>query len=169
MSIFYPHLLRERITRVTAEDLRALGVEGILLDVDNTLTKFHSQELSEEVAAWLTAMQAEGFRMTVVSNGFKHRVLPFANKIGLNAVSLSCKPSPIGFWRGARRLGLPRKKCVAIGDQLFTDVLGSKLAGVKMLLVMPIELETGRPTILFRRRLEKGIVRRFRQKHPERL
>ena len=38
-----------------------------------------------------------------------------------------------------------------------------------MLLLMPIELEYNRPTILFRRRFEKGIVRRFREKHPERL
>ena len=169
MSIFYPAMLRERIQYVTPDDLLSLGVEGILLDVDNTLTKFHSQELSDEVANWLKMMQDEGFKMTVVSNGFAKRVLPFTDKIGLDAVSLSCKPSPIGFWRGAKRLGLPRKKCVAIGDQIFTDVLGSKLAGVKMLLLMPIELEYNRPTILFRRRFEKGIVRRFREKHPERL
>ncbi len=169
MSIFYPTLLRERIQYVTPDDLRSLGVEGILLDVDNTLTKFHSQELSDEVADWLKMMQNEGFKMTVVSNGFAKRVLPFTNKIGLDAVSLSCKPSPIGFWRGAKRLGLPLKKCIAIGDQVFTDVLGSKLAGVKMLLLMPIELERDRPTIMLKRHFEKGILRRFRQKHPERL
>jgi len=169
MSIFYPALLRQRVQDVTVDDLRSLGVEGILLDVDNTLTKFHSQELSDEVKDWIQNMQDAGFKMTVVSNGFAKRVLPFTEKIGLDAVFLSCKPSPIGFWRGAKRLGLPRKKCVAIGDQIFTDVLGSKLAGVKMLLLMPIELEHGQPTILFRRQFEKGIVRRFREKHPERL
>ena len=103
MSIFYPAMLRERIQYVTPDDLRSLGVEGILLDVDNTLTKFHSQELSDEVANWLKMMQDEGFKMTVVSNGFAKRVLPFTNKIGLDAVSLSCKPSPIGF--GAARSG----------------------------------------------------------------
>ena len=169
MSIFYPTLLRERIQFVTPEDLRALGVEGILLDVDNTLTKFHSQELSDEVKNWLETMQDEGFKLTVVSNGFAKRVLPFTDKIGLDAVSLACKPSPIGFWRGAKHLGLPLKKCIAIGDQVFTDVLGSKLAGVKMLLLMPIELETNRPTIMLKRHFEKGILRRFRQKHPDRL
>ncbi len=169
MSIFYPTLLRERIQLVTPDDLRSLGVEGILLDVDNTLTKFHSQELSDDVANWLAMMQQEGFKLTVVSNGFAKRVLPFTNKIGLDAVSLACKPSPIGFWRGAKRLGLPLKKCIAIGDQVFTDVLGSKLAGVKMLLLMPIELETNRPTIMLKRHFEKGILRRFRNKHPERL
>ena len=169
MSIFYPALLRERIQNVTVDDLRSLGVEGILLDVDNTLTKFHSLEVSDEVRDWLKMIQDAGFKVTVVSNGFAKRVLPLTNELGLRAVSLSCKPSPIGFWRGAKRLGLPRKKCVAIGDQIFTDVLGSKLAGVKMLLLMPIELERNRPTILFRRQFEKGIVRRFREKHPERL
>ena len=169
MSIFYPALLRERIQNVTPDDLRSLGVKGILLDVDNTLTRYHSRDLSAEVTAWLKTMQDEGFSLLVVSNGFAKRILPFTERIGLSAVPLSCKPSPVGFWRGAKRLGLSPRQCVAIGDQIFTDVLGAKCAGVKTVLLTPIELEHDRPDILFRRRFEVGIRRRFCQKHPERL
>ena len=38
MPLFFPTLYRRRITDVTAEDLRRLGVSCMLLDVDNTLT-----------------------------------------------------------------------------------------------------------------------------------
>ena len=38
----------------------SLGVEGILLDVDNTLTKFHSMDVADEVRAWIERMQAAG-------------------------------------------------------------------------------------------------------------
>ena len=165
MCIFEPTLLKNRITDITAEDLRALGVEGLLLDVDNTLTKFNSQELTEEIDHWLKAMQAEGFKMMVVSNGFAKRVLPFTEKINLDAVALSCKPSPIGFWRGAKRLKLPLKKVVAIGDQIFTDVLGAHFAGIKVIQLMPIELETYKPTIMFKRKLEKPLVKHYIKKH----
>lgn len=165
MSIFTPTMMRNRITDITVEDLQSLGVKGVLLDVDNTLTKFHSQELTDEVKNWLSSMQEAGFQLTVVSNGFAKRVLPFTNKIGLDAVSLSCKPSPIGFWRGAKHLGLPLKECVAIGDQIFTDVLGAHLAHVKIIQLMPIELEYDRPTIMFKRKLEKGFNKRYIKKH----
>lgn len=167
MSIFYPTALRERITDITPEELRAMGVRGLLLDVDNTLTRFHSQELSEDVRAWLNRMEAEGFAMTIVSNGWPRRVRPFAEKVGLRSIAFACKPSPIGYFRAARRLRLPLKECVAIGDQVFTDVLAARLAGIRIIQLMPIELETDRPTIMFKRRLEKGIVRRYRARQED--
>lgn len=165
MWIFTPTMMKNRITDITPEDLHNLGVKGLLLDVDNTLTKFHSQELSDEVAKWLSDMQKAGFALMVVSNGFAKRVLPFTNKIGLDAISLSCKPSPIGFWRGAKQLKLPLKEVVAIGDQIFTDVIGAHLAGVKVIQLMPIELEVNRPTIMLKRKLEKGLNKRYIEKH----
>ncbi len=167
MWILSPTLLKNRITDITADDLHALGVEGLLLDVDNTLTKFHSQELSPEVELWLKSMEKAGFKMMVVSNGFAKRVLPFTNKINLPAVSLSCKPSPIGFWRAAKQLKLPLKKVIAIGDQIFTDVIGAHLAGIKIIQVLPIELEYNRPTIMLKRKLEKPLVAHYIKKHGD--
>lgn len=167
MSIFYPNMLKNRITDVTEDDLRTLGVKGVLLDVDNTLTKFHSMDVADEVMAWIERMKAAGFALTIVSNGFAFRVQPFADKVGLRAISLACKPSPLGYWRAAHRLGLPRRACVAIGDQVFTDVLAARLAGVRIIQVMPIELEVRRPTIQLKRYFERGIVRRYRRKQGE--
>lgn len=129
MSLFYPTILRKRVTSITAEDLRALGVRGLLLDVDNTLTTHGSQALDPAVLAWLQAMEAAGFTPTVVSNALRKRVEPFAGKLGLRFIAFACKPLPIGFLRAAKRLGLPRGQCVVIGDQTFTDVLGARLAG----------------------------------------
>ncbi len=164
MSIFYPSLLKNRITDITPGDLRSLGVAGLLLDVDNTLTEFHSQELAPEVAQWLLTMGEAGFSMTIVSNGLPRRVRPFAEKLGLRSIAFACKPSPLGFWRGARRLRLPLSRCVAIGDQTFTDVLGAKLARVKVIQLLPRQIETGHPTILLKRRLERGILDRYRRR-----
>ena len=82
MPLFYPTVRKHRITDITADDLRALGVRGLLLDVDNTLTRYKSQELDPAVAAWLQRMQQQGIALTVVSNGLPRRVRPFAQKIG---------------------------------------------------------------------------------------
>lgn len=155
MSLFYPALYRDRITDITLEDLKRLGVSGLLLDVDNTLTTHGSQELSDDVRDWLDAMKQAGIRMTVVSNSWEWRVAPFAGRIGLQHTSLSCKPLPFGFIRGMRRMGLKRKQCVAIGDQVFTDILGANLAGIPCIQLQPILLETGKPILKLKRKVER--------------
>ncbi len=165
MALLYPRLYRNRITDITLQDLETLGVRGLLLDVDNTLTTHGSQHLSDDVAAWLKMMREAGIALTVVSNSWEWRVAPFADKLGLRHISLSCKPSPIGFWRAARRLKLPRKQCAAIGDQVFTDILGANLGGVPCILLEPIQKEHGKPFLQLRRRWEKPIRRRLKEEN----
>lgn len=160
MALFYPTVRKPHITAITADDLRTMGVKGVLLDVDNTLTRFKSQELDPAIMDWLTRMQGEGFKLTIVSNGFARRVRPFAEKVGLDFIAFACKPSPFGYLRGAKRLGLTRKECLIIGDQMFTDVLGANLCGMQSILLKPIELERGKPTIWLKRQCERWLLRR---------
>jgi len=155
MPLLYPTFYRNRITDITVEDLRTLGIKGLLLDVDNTLTTHGSQFLSDEVRDWLETMKSAGLAMTVVSNSWEWRVAPFAQRIGLKHTSLSCKPLPFGFLRGARRMGLKRRECLAIGDQVFTDILGANLCGIPCVQLQPILLETGKPILLFKRKIER--------------
>jgi predicted HAD superfamily phosphohydrolase YqeG len=48
------------------------------------------------------------------------------------------KPLPHGFRRALTVLDLPRERVVVIGDQFFTDVLGAKLLGIRVILVPPL-------------------------------
>lgn len=163
MALLYPDLLRSRITDITVEDLHTLGVRGLLLDVDNTLTTHGSQELDDRVKEWLAMMKREGFAMTIVSNARDARVKPFAERVDLRHISLACKPLPLGFWRGARRLGLPINECAAVGDQTFTDMLGARLAGVHAIQLLPI-LSEHSWSFRLKRRLEKRILQRYSDK-----
>ncbi len=163
MSLFHPTMLKDRITDITVEELQAMGVKALLLDIDNTLTRHHSQELSDEVAAWLAQTEQAGIKRMLVSNSRCPRVEPFAKRIGLNFTHTSCKPLPFGFWRASKALGVPLKACVAVGDQSFTDVLGAKLAGVRVIQLLPIE-EEDKPSFRVRRRLEKRILDGYRRR-----
>ena len=51
------------------------------------------------------------------------------------------KPLPVGYKKAAAKLGVPKNEICTIGDQLFTDILGAKLFGIKSILVPPIEPE----------------------------
>ena len=163
MSFLHPDLLKNNITEITFKDLEKLGVRGLLLDVDNTLTTHGSQVLDPAVSAWLGKMKHKGIGLTIVSNAVSKRVGPFARRVELRFISAACKPLPIGFIRGAKRLGIPRRECAAVGDQTFTDILGAKLAGVKTIQLLPI-LPEQQISFRFKRRLERYIIKGYRKK-----
>ena len=155
----FPTWIYPRITDLSVAALQAAGVRGLLLDVDNTLTLHDSQELPDGVAAWLNEAQAAGLSLIIVSNAKATRVAPFAARLGLPFVARAAKPLPFGFWRAAKALGLPKKACLVIGDQIFTDMWGAFLGGFPAAQLEPIAPEEGHGFLLFKRRLERPIRR----------
>ena len=157
MPFCCPDIRKQHITDLRAEELRTLGVEGILLDADNTLTTHKSGILADGVAEWLAQMQEEGFALMLASNAKAERIRPFAEKIGLPCEGKCCKPLPAGILRASKGLGIPPEKLVLVGDQVFTDLLAGKAAGIKTVLVTPWQMETGRAFRL-KRALEKPFL-----------
>ena len=104
--------------------------------------------------------------MTVLSNSKEKRVKPFAQKINLEYISLGLKPLPFGYLRAMKRYSLKRKNTAIVGDQIFTDILGGNLVGIKTVLLTPIKLEDGW-SFKLRRRLEKLIFKLYRIKNTE--
>ena len=159
--IFKPHIKREKITDITFEDLNSLGVTALMLDVDNTMSTHGGQVLTDGLLEWLALMQNNGIELIVLSNAKKRRVEPFAEKISLRFIHLGLKPLPFGYWRAAAALKVKCKNAAIVGDQLFTDMLGGFLSGVKKILLTPILLED-KPSFKIRRRLEKIFLKRYK-------
>ena len=168
MALFYPTLYRRRITDVTVEDIRRLGGSCILLDVDNTLTTHDAPELDPAVTAWLAEM-GEAFSLVIVSNNKPERVAPFAEKIGLPFRALAHKPMPWGFWAAGSEQRMAAQECVAIGDQMFTDILGANLAGMPCILLEPISTDGEPFFIVFKRRVERWLLNSRRQQRRREL
>ncbi len=160
MKLFEPAFIFSRITAITPEFLKEQGITALVLDIDNTLTAHGSQELPADIAAWLKKMKAEGFALTLSSNNVKSRVQPFAEKLGLEYIAFSCKPLPFGLARAKNRLHVSKKQVALVGDQLFTDIAGARFFGITPLLVLPMYKDT-KPTIRFKRALEKPLLKRF--------
>lgn len=155
-----PEYLFQDITHITPEFLRQQGIRALLLDVDNTLTAHGSQQLSRPVADWLGQMKAQGVRMVIVSNNLRRRVEPFARQLGLEYISMGCKPLPGGLARARHLLGVKRGQVALVGDQLFTDRLAGWLYGIRVLVVQPMTRDI-KKGILFRRKLEKPFIEKY--------
>lgn len=160
MHIFQPTAVRERVTEITPQFLESLGVRALLLDVDNTLATYTSHAASPGALEWVKAMGEAGFRMIIISNNFKGRVGSFGAVFGLDTLSFALKPLPVGYLRAAKRLRVKPQECVIIGDQIFTDIVGANLCGMKSVLLSPIEPEEGF-TFKVRRHFERGLREKF--------
>lgn len=161
MSIFQPTKIVEKITDVTPELLRGMGVKAVLLDVDNTLTSYKSHEPVEGAVEWTHRMTAEGFQLLIVSNNYQSRVEPFAAKFGIGFITFAMKPLPFGYVKAKRMLKMKASDCVIIGDQVFTDITGANMSGMKSILLSPVEQEDG-ALFKLRRRLERSIREKYK-------
>lgn len=152
--LFKPNVKLNKITDIDIELLKELGISALILDVDNTLSTHHGQQLTDGLENWLAVMQENDIKLVILSNSKEKRVKPFAEKIGLRYISLGLKPLPFKFFRALRLLDVKRGQAAVVGDQLFTDSLGAHLSGIRSIILEPILLEE-LPSFKFKRRLEK--------------
>ncbi len=158
--MFKPNIKLERITDISLGLLKKYNITSLILDVDNTLSTHHGQVLTAGLEDWLKTMNENGIKMTVLSNSTSKRLEPFAKKIGLEYISLGLKPLPFGYLRALKRLNSKRRETAIVGDQIFTDVLGGNLVGLKTVLLTPIKLET---SLRFRmkRKVEAFLIKKL--------
>ena len=164
--IITPEYLFENVTHITPEFLRGQGVRGLVLDVDNTLTGDESQRLDDEVRDWLDALRAAGIALTIASNNKAARVRPFAERVGLAFVAMSCKPLPVGLMVARRRLGLKRSEMAIVGDQLFTDRMAGGLYGIRAYVVVPRGKDVNKG-VKAKRKLEAPFIRSYYERGGE--
>ncbi|MGN1080902.1 MAG: YqeG family HAD IIIA-type phosphatase, partial [Acutalibacteraceae bacterium] len=122
--------------------------------------------LEKGVGEWLKKMRSEGISFVIASNSRECRIRPFAQSAGLDYLSLCCKPLPFKMIRAAKKTGLKKSECLMVGDQIFTDVLGARLAGIKILLTEPF-CEEEKASFRFRRAIEHKIKEKHERKKKQ--
>ncbi|MEJ5170667.1 MAG: YqeG family HAD IIIA-type phosphatase [Fimbriimonadales bacterium] len=115
------------------------GKRLLLLDVDNTLLAWRGREVPSDVAAWVRAVLAKGLDVCVVSNTKRPRRLrALCSALGIPFVRDRFKPSRRMFLLAMERYGAGPEETIMVGDQLFTDVLGARRAGIEAVWVRPV-------------------------------
>lgn len=122
-------------------ELAANGITLVLADLDNTLTPYSSEEPADAIRAWKKELEAHGITLFVVSNSRKSTRVPnYCGKLGIGYVRHAGKPKIEGFLEALNKTGRRPEETIMVGDQIFTDVLGANRAGLRVVLVEPIEL-----------------------------
>ena len=158
MPFLAPDYYFETYAGASVEFLKNAGIRALVLDIDNTLEPYENAEPGEAVRAWFSALSESGISAAFVSNNGKERVERFNKDLGNIAYYKAKKPFPFKIKRAMREMGVSKKETLFMGDQIFTDVLAARFAGIRVALVPPIKDKTDALT-RFKRLLERPIMK----------
>lgn len=159
LKLITPYEYFDGICEIDIKKLKSLGVRTLLFDVDNTITTWNCSEIDERVRAWFQELTANDMQGCIISNNSAERLRGIAAAFGLNFVAKARKPLPFGYKKAMTLMASDKHSTMMVGDQLFTDVLGANLAGIRAILLKPIStLHEFRGTRI-NRKLEKLVMK----------
>lgn len=162
---FYPSRYIDSAYEIPYEKLWEKGYRGIIFDVDNTLVE-HGKPATKRAAALFERLRKLGYDTCIISNNKEPRVKPFADLVQSKYVSKAGKPSPKNYIKAMELMHTDRNCTFFVGDQLFTDVWGANRAGIKTILVKPIDRHE-EIQIVLKRYLEKIVLYFYQKDHKK--
>lgn len=153
----YPDAYLGSIYGLTPEGLKKKGIRGLILDIDNTLVPTFTKDADTRVRNFIDNMKKNGIKVAIVSNARQERVEQFCRNLDVDYFYKALKPFRKGYLQAMKTMGLKPSEVAIAGDQLFTDILGGNLLGMRTILVKPID--SNEPvTIRIKRLLEKPFL-----------
>ena len=120
--------------------MRKQGIEGLLIDIDNTLVAWDADDPHVDVRNWVKKAQNMGFQVVLVTNNKLARLESMKTLLFItHGYSRAQKPSTRILKKAMRIMDLNRNQTAIIGDQIFTDVLGGNRLGLFTVLVTPVK------------------------------
>ena len=156
----YPKYYCDRITDIKVDFLKENNIKGLILDVDNTMLDTRLN-MVEGLLEWHEEIVKAGIKTMIVSNSNKKEKLDsISGKLNVEYIRLATKPLKRGFIKAQKMLQIPFENIAAIGDQIFTDVIGANRCNIYSILVKPINEEDIWIT-KWKRPIEEKIVKKY--------
>lgn len=164
MKILTPTYYEDNIFNINLEDLRNQGVRLILTDIDNTIVPYGTPVPTAKILSWFNKAKELGFDFCILSNNDEERISSFNKELGFYAIHKANKPLPFSYLKCLKQYNAKKEEAVFLGDQLFTDILGANVAGIKSVLVKPIRLDNESKFISFKRKIELKFLDKVKPK-----
>lgn len=163
IDLLCPNECVHSVTDIDVDRLWRKGIRALILDLDNTLLGWESDDIPAKAREWVEGAKARGMRLCIASNGTKSRVQALARELDVPAISKAIKPRKRPFRRALKILDVPPHETAVIGDQIFTDVLGGNRMSLYTILINPVSKKELRTTKLVRR-VENRVLTRLTKK-----
>ena len=160
--ILYPKTYFESVKEITINFLNINNIKALILDVDNTILDF-DKNIPEGIDKWCEDLKKQGIKFCILSNSnHKEKVQMVAKKLDIPYFYFGTKPLKRGFKKVVKLLEEKEENIAAVGDQIFTDVIGANRCKIFSILVKPI----GEKDILvtkIKRPIENFIIKKYRK------
>ena len=138
MNIFRamkPDAVYKSVKDIPFDELRERGITCALLDFDNTLGPDHATRPTEYSIECIKKVVGSGMSCCLVSNASSGRSSGIAEALGIPCVTYAHKPRPDGINRAMKLMEKNKDEVLMVGDQIFTDVMAGRFAGVYTIMV----------------------------------
>lgn len=137
---FAPAHAAEHLTSIDLDGMWDRGKRLLLLDVDNTLVQWKTEEFAPEVVEWIERAKAKGFDICIISNTRREdRLARLSERLGVSTVRGRFKPSRAMFRLALIKFKRKPEEAIMVGDQMMTDVLGANRSGIDAIWVRKME------------------------------
>ena len=138
-----PDITLENVNQLDSNAIDKLkqqyGIEGIILDVDETLRK-EIKNIPKFNKEWIESLKGR-FKVIIASNGKDKKIEQYFIEIGIDYIEFAHKPLKKNLLKACEKMNLSPNKVMIIGDSLFDDIYGGKRNNMKTALVKEVEDE----------------------------
>lgn len=164
--ILYPKAYLNNVREITIEFLNKNNIKALILDVDNTILDF-DRKIPDGIDKWCEDLKQKGIKFCILSNSNKiDKVQLAAKKLNVPYYNLATKPFKRGFRKAVKLLNEKEENIAAVGDQIFTDVIGANRMKIFSILVKPIA-EKDLLVTRIKRPLENVIIKKYLKKREK--
>ena len=157
---FYPKEYLDSVKDITIDLLNKNNIKAIILDVDNTVLDFN-KKIPDGVEEWCKNLKKQNIKFFILSNSNKkEKVEMVAKKLDLQYSCFATKPLKRGFKKAVKFLDEKEENIAAVGDQIFTDVIGANRMHMFSILVKPIDKKDLLITRI-KRPIENFVINRY--------
>jgi hypothetical protein len=147
-----PDEIRTSIAEIDPTALQRKGIQAVIFDIDQTLTRHHEPKLHESIEESFQRIKSR-MKVCAISNyaGIRaddrqgHQADAVERVLGVKVIrGEKKKPSPELYVKALAYLQSKPRETAMVGDRIFTDVLGAKRLNLYTVLVHPLD-PTGDP------------------------
>ena len=140
LTLPIPDKILKSIYDLTPKNLSDMGITLLLMDLDNTLAKYHAVSPSVSLRNWIDAMKKAGIEPLIFSNTRGRGAEIFGKTLSVEYVNHAKKPNTEVLLELLHKKGIIPENAAIIGDQIYTDILCGTRAGITTIAIRPIAM-----------------------------
>lgn len=128
-----PKAYFKSIYDINYQKLKEKGITCLLFDIDGTIAEVDNINISNKTKKLFENLK--DFKILLISNNGKERVLPVSQILNIPAIYLAGKPKSSAYDKALKLLKTKKENTCMIGDQILTDITGANKYGIYSILI----------------------------------